>query len=257
MDARETTLYAAVLIAAIVLGCLLGYFLVSIIRIHRRYLRLHQSQNQQQVMLIEKERTRIAADLHDDLGPVLSAAKFKLTGVDPQDQESQELLQQASDHIDRIVGRIRELSNGLMPNTLLRRGPVPAIEELIHSMSQPDDLHIEFVAGDIPRLPNEQAIHIYRIVQELIHNTRKHARASKLTIHLHQQQQRLLLNATDNGIGFDVAAVSENGTGLGLRNLLNRTEMLGGNMYIISKPGKGTEIVVEIPLNFISHEANQ
>lgn len=182
MYARETTFYVAVLIAAILIGCLLGYFLFSIIRIHRRYLRLHQSQNQQQVVLIEKERTRIAADLHDELGPILSAAKFKLTGVEPQSSEEEELLQQASGHIDTIVGRIRELSNALMPATLVREGLIAAIGELIQVMSRSVSLQIKLLPCNMPELTKEQEIHIYRIVQELIHNTQKHARATRLVL---------------------------------------------------------------------------
>ncbi len=250
MDARETTFYYAVLIAAISIGCILGWFLFSIIRLHRRYLRWHKSSNEAQVMLIEKERARIAADLHDELGPFLSATKFKLTGVEPQSPDEEELLQQASDHIDTMVGRIRQLSNGLMPNTLLRKGAVSAIEELIYSMAQSFPVKIEFLPYAIPALSQDQSINIYRIVQEMIHNTQKHASASRVKIQFFVRTGQLVIIYTDDGIGFNPASVVKEKNGLGLRNLLSRTEMLGGNMFLNTKPGKGTEIIIEIPLNY-------
>jgi len=256
MDARETTFYYAVLIAAISIGCILGWFLFSIIRLHRRYLRWHKSRNEAQVMLIEKERARIAADLHDELGPVLSATKFKLTGIEPQSLDEEELLQQASDHIDTMVTRIRQLANGLMPNTLIRKGPVYAIEELIYSMSQSFPVKIEFLPYAIPALSQDQSIHIYRIVQEMIHNTQKHAAATRIKIQFFVRTGQLVIIYTDDGIGFSPDLVVKEKNGLGLRNLLSRTEMLGGNMFLNTKPRRGTEIIIEIPLNYL-HEDKQ
>ena len=145
MDVRETTIYFALLIAAIIIGAILGYFLLSIVRMHRRYIRLHRSRSETQILLLEKEHKRIAADLHDELGPILSAAKFKITEVEPPSHEDRELLTQANDQINNIIIRIREISNGLMPNTLLRKGPMHAIEEFIQAMHSTFSFKIELL----------------------------------------------------------------------------------------------------------------
>lgn len=248
MDAKETTIYLTILSIVFIIGVILGYFLWSIIRLHRRYIRLHKSKNNAQITLLEKERTRIAADLHDDLGPILSAAKFKLAEVETPSQEDQTLLTEASDHIDKIITRIREISNGLMPNTLLRKGPVYAIEEFIHVVTSSCPLKIELLKYNIPKLSQEQAINIYRILQEIIHNTVKHAKATVLKIQFFIRTETLVIVCTDNGCGFNKYAVRKEKAGLGLHTMLQRIEMLGGKMFITTGLSKGTSIKLEIPL---------
>lgn len=248
MDAKETTIYLTILSIVFIVGVILGYFLWSIIRLHRRYIRLHKSKNNAQITLLEKERTRIAADLHDDLGPILSAAKFKLAEVEPPSEEDQTLLTEASDHIDKIITRIREISNGLMPNTLLRKGPVYAIEEFIHDITSSCALKIELLKYNIPKLSQEQAINIYRILQEIIHNTVKHAKATVLKIQFFIRTETLVIVCTDNGCGFNKYAVRKEKAGLGLHTMLQRVEMLGGKMFITTGLTKGTSIKLEIPL---------
>lgn len=249
MDAKETTIYLTILIIGLIIGVILGYFLWSIIRLHRRYMRLHKSKNSAQIIVLEKERTRIAADLHDELGPILSAAKFKLAEVEPPSEDEQILLGEAADHIDKIITRIREISNGLMPNTLLRKGPVFAIEEFIHVVTSSCSLRIELLTYNIPPLLQEQAINIYRILQEVIHNTIKHAQASLLKIQFFIRTNTLVIVCSDNGCGFNKYAVRKEKTGLGMHNMLLRAEMLGGKMFITSGLSKGTTIKFEIPLN--------
>lgn len=249
MDAKETTIYLTILIIGFIIGVILGYFLWSIIRLHRRYIHLHKSKNSAQIAVLEKERTRIAADLHDELGPILSAVKFKLAEVEPPTEEEQILLGEAADHIDKIIARIREISNGLMPNTLLRKGPVHAIEEFIHVVTSSCSLKIELLPYNIPPLSQEQAINIYRILQEIIHNTVKHAGASWLKIQFFIRTSSLVIICTDNGSGFNKNAVRKEKTGLGMHNMLLRIEMLGGKMYVTTGTTKGTTVKFEIPLS--------
>lgn len=254
MDASETTIYTAFLIAAVTIGSILGYFLFYMVKLHGRYRRLHQSRSETQLRLVEKERTRMAADLHDELGPILSAAKFRINEVDPPSPDDQLLLQQASDHINEIIIRIRQISNNLMPNTLLRKGPVPAIEEFIQAISTAGfSLNIGLYPYKVPSFSQEQAIHIYRMLQEVIHNTLKHAAASRLKIQLYTRSQLLVIICEDDGKGFLAKKMAKEKNGLGLQNLLLRTEMLGGDMFLYTRPGAGTKIIFEIPLHHVSN----
>lgn len=258
MDAGETTIFYAFLIGAVTIGMILGYFLVSLVRLRRRYLDLHRSGNKSRLQLLEQERTRIAADLHDELGPILSAAKFKITEVEPPVEEDRQLLQQAAGHLNDIISRIRQISNNLMPNTLLRKGPEKAIAEYIQMLRSAGlPFAVRFVSGNIPRLPEENAIHIYRILQEIIHNTLKHAKATELRIRLCTKSDRLIMICTDNGVGFNAGQVAAGTRGLGLQNLLLRSEMLGGAMFLDTKPGKGTRIMFELPLQKLMNTKNE
>jgi signal transduction histidine kinase len=213
MDTSETTIFHAVLIAAVIIGGIFIFFLLSIIKLHRRQLRLQKSKREAEILLLDRERTRFAADLHDELGPILSAAKFKMNEVDPPSPDEKILLHQASDHIDNIISRIRQIANGLMPNTLLRKGPVYAIEEFIHSVTEAFPLHIELSPYNVPSFPQAQSIHIYRILQEIIHNTIKHAKASRLRIQMFPRSGKLIILCNDDGVGFNTAKVSKEKTG--------------------------------------------
>ena len=198
---------------------------------------------------------RVANDLHDELGPLLSAIKFKLSSIETHLPEDELVMQETNEHIVDIIRRMREISNDLMPNTLIRKGLVFAIDEFIYKISnavKPGEplagLKIIFNHTDIPDLPKDKAINLYRIVQEITHNTIKHAKASFLKINLANKDQKILLVSEDNGTGFNYHESGKNSTGLGLRNLVSRTEIMGGDLYIESQIGKGTIYTIEIPV---------
>jgi two-component system NarL family sensor kinase len=247
MDAREATFFTAILIGVIIVGVILGYFLFSIIRLHRRYILLHKSKNEAQILLLEKERTRIAADLHDELGPILSAAKFKLIEAEPVSAYDQQLLDEAAGYIDKMIADIRVIANGLMPNTLLRKGPVHAIEEFIDDIRSTTAIKIELQANTTPALTQTQAINIYRIAQEAIHNAIKHSGAEWIKIRFHAGSDKLDLLCVDNGVGFDSYKIQNEKQGLGLQNMLTRAEMIGGKMFIESVRLQGTTLRFDIP----------
>jgi signal transduction histidine kinase len=93
-----------------------------------------------------------------------------------------------------------------------------------------------------------QAINLYRIAQEIIHNTIKHAQASELLIELRQDKNKIILATRDNGKGFDYDEKTNEAKGMGLQNLLRRTEIIGGKMFFESQKGKGTTYIFEIPI---------
>lgn len=248
MDAHETSLFTAIFIACVVIGAIFSYFLIIIIRNQRRSQELYKSKILAEITTLEKERARIAIDLHDELGPYLSVTKFRINALDIVNEEDNEHLVKINENIDLIIKRMREIAADLMPNTLIRKGVVVAIEEFVHKIVEPE-LTIQFMSKGSTDYPVQMGIHIYRIVQEIIHNTIKHARATELKIEIRREENKLVLLTQDNGTGFDYNNVLYSKNGLGLRSLLSRIEVLGGEMFIESRPGKGTSYVFECSLS--------
>ena len=248
MDSSEKELYQSILIVAGLVGVILVYLIVTIIRYHLKRLRLNKEKIQAEIDTLEKERRRIASDLHDELGSLLSAVKLQINSLDTNDPEDQQIIQTSSYHIDTIITKVREISNNLMPNTLLRKGLRRAIEEYVDHVQKASQLQIKFVCTEELRLQQSQEINIYRIIQEIIHNTLKHAKASYLIIQLTIEGNSLLLMTADDGTGFDFFARAKDNPGLGLRNLQSRVEVMGGELSCMSETGKGTMYSFEIPV---------
>ncbi len=257
MDEKEARLYTAVLIVCVVLGIIITYFIISIVRQHRRSLRLYRQSIQTEITTLEKERVRMAADLHDEVGPVLSSIKLKIGSFEVNNDEDEEEIRNTSQQIDNLIRRMREISFDLMPNSLIRKGLPFALVEFIDNCKKSSRLDIKFKYDDLP-LSQQQSINLYRIIQEVIHNTMKHARATEMLIQLRSEKNQIVLAAQDNGSGFNYEERVKDATGLGLHNLLSRTEMLGGKMFVESRKGKGTTYIFEIPMiNTQTHEPNQ
>jgi signal transduction histidine kinase len=143
---------------------------------------------------------------------------------------------------------MREISNDLLPNTLTRKGLIAAIKEAIGNMDKAGNLRIVFTHETLPDIRESAAINLYRIILEIIHNTVKHAHASELKIEIKSANGVLVILTRDDGKGFDYNNAAGEHSGLGLRNMLSRAEILGGEMFIESKSGKGTSYIFEIPL---------
>jgi signal transduction histidine kinase len=248
MDTQETKIYIAALIAAGILGIILVYFIITMIRQQRRTQALNREKIHAEILTTEKERKRIAKDLHDDLGPMLSAIKFKITSVDLLSEEDKQLISDASKHIDDSLHRIREISFDLMPNALLRKGLIATLEELIPKFEKLTNLEIRFANGTLPALPSDTVINLYRVILEIINNTVKHARSVTLNIELKQVNNKLVLLTEDKGIGFQFDQQAGENKGLGLRNLQSRAEIMNADLVVDTAPGKGTKYILEIPI---------
>ena len=246
MDAKETSFYTAVLIVCAVLGVIIFFFIISIIRQQRRSLRLYRQSIQTEITTLENERARMAADLHDEVGPILSGIKLRVSSFDLHNDTDEEVRRTINIQIDNLLTRMREISFDLMPTSLLRKGLAAGVEEFIEYCAKSSSLLIKFQYADI-RLSEKQSVNLYRIIQEITHNTMKHAGASELLIELRQEDNGVVLATKDNGIGFDYEERAKESKGLGLNNLLRRTELVGGKMFFESKKGKGTTYIFEIP----------
>lgn len=249
MDSQEATTFTLVLIVFVTLGIIITYFIIAILRQHRRTSKLQQAVVLAELTAIEKERARIAADLHDDVSPLLSVVKFQVDSVETVSDEDAGQLVQASNYIDDILHRIREISIDLMPSSLLQKGLFVAIHEFIDKVSEATGMTILFHYEDGLQIPQEQYANIYRIVQEVVQNSRKHARADKIEMLMEMKGNTLHLLIRDNGTGFDYEKISRTGQGIGLRSLNNRAEAFGGSMTVQSEAENGTALLFRIPLS--------
>lgn len=248
MDAQENTILTAILITAAVLGAVILYFVISILRQQRKIRELHKQNILAEITQIEKERARIAHDLHDELGPLLSAVKMKINSFELTDDDDKIQVEKTNVHLDDVLKRIREISFGLMPNSLLRKGIIPALKEFVDYLNTNTKIKFYFKYDGELKLSEHNAVNIYRIIQEAVHNTIKHSQATELNIELKSVKDTVVLSMNDNGIGFDYAADSQENTGFGLRSMLRRAEIMNGKMYIESELSKGTNYTFEIPL---------
>ena len=210
---------------------------------------LAEHQKQQAAAIIEtqeQERKRIAEDLHDSLGHLLSTVKLNLQTL-PEEQKhhyvhSINLLNQASTEMHNI-------SFNLMPQTLEDEGLIPALYELADKTKKSSLYEIMLQVHNMESFvfDKQMKYNIYRIVQEAINNILKHADAKEINIQLIKLEKTLTIMIEDDGKGFDMSKVKM--TGRGLRNITARSEWLHGTITIDSTPGRGTTIAIEIPVN--------
>ncbi len=248
MDPKEAGIYIAIIITVIVLGIIISFFAISIIRQQKRNLALQKANILAEISVMEKERSRIAADLHDELGPVLSVIKFQVDYAVQSEQVERKELGKASEQLDEMIERMREIANNLMPSALHRKGLVVALEEYIGKVESAGKLKIHLEYPNKLDLAEYKAIHVYRTIQEIIHNCVKHAKADNMDIRLERKDGYLTILCRDNGTGFDYPKLSKESEGIGLSSLKNRTEIMGGSLVVESKPGKGSAFLFEIPI---------
>ncbi|HEV7620217.1 MAG TPA: sensor histidine kinase [Flavisolibacter sp.] len=248
MDAKETHIYIAIIITSFVIGGIFIYFLFTTIRHQKKILILSKLNIQAEVAAQEKERARIASDLHDELGPMISVAKMKINNFILHDETDKTELLRTNKLIDDAVTRIREIAFDLLPASLLRKGIVVALKQYINNLPK-KTLTIYFtIQNNNCSLPDQVSITIYRMVQEIIQNTIKHAAATELKLNWDEIDNKIILTSRDNGKGFDYNKEIKRQEGLGLRNLISRVEMINGDFFIESKPGLGTRFQIEIPI---------
>ena len=196
----------------------------------------------------EKERNRLACDLHDEIGPLLSSMKMYLSLV--KDTKDKEKLEYITSHVMDLVKQaiisIKEISNSLSPHILSNYGLVPAFNNTIAIAK--DLITIKFTSNcNNLRFTNNIEIVCFRIFKELLNNTLKHANAKHIEILLQYNKKVLSLKFKDDGKGFDVKEqMEERKTGLGLFNILSRVKAINADYHINSEPGLGINFELKI-----------
>lgn len=200
----------------------------------------------------EKERQRIANDLHDNLGSMLATLKLnfenlKLRKSELRDEETK-LYERTDELIEEAYQKVRRLAHAKNAGVLATEGLIPAIKKLAEKISIPGKLQMQVVPfGFNNRLDNTIEIMIFRAVQELGTNIIKHSQATEATIHLTHHDDIINIIIEDNGIGFKSSELQMN-DGMGLQAIRKKIEQLGGTFTIDSMPGKGTTILIDIPV---------
>ena len=200
--------------------------------------------------LIEKERKRIARDLHDTVSQELFAAHMILSGVSQQalklDREKmQTQLKSVSAILETAQKDLRVLLLHLRPVELEEKSLVEGIQILLKELEDKSDLKVSF-KQNVSKLPKKIEEHIFRILQELISNTLRHAQATCLDVYLYQTDAELQLKVVDNGIGFQLGSLDD--LSYGLRNIKERVEDMAGRVQLLTAPKQGLAVDIRIPL---------
>jgi signal transduction histidine kinase len=226
----------------------------------RQQLALKEIQEQHRLELMaatfrgqEAERKRLAEDLHDSIGTMLSVTKMSLNQLNRQLDDAanrQEQLQKTRDMLDETMSNVRRISRDLVPTVLQRFGLLAALDELADRASG-DDLRVVLDCPvSVDHLPPAIQLTFYRIAQELLNNAIRHARAHTITIQLYCVDHEARMSVIDDGVGFDFDAIMEDKkAGLGLRNIESRLNVVAGHVTFDVAPGRGSRIHAQVNLN--------
>jgi two-component system, NarL family, sensor kinase len=200
----------------------------------------------------EKERQRIASELHDGVGQLMSVAKMNLSvfenTVPLQEPAHKVALEKIMDLVDHSAKEVRAVSHQLMPNALVKSGLARALHEFISQIDQ-RALEVQlYTEGLDQTLDSNTESVLYRVIQECVNNVIKHAGATRLDISLVRDNNDLSVTIEDNGRGFDPARISEK-AGLGLNSIRSRIGFLRGTVDFDTTPGKGVLVAIHIPLS--------
>jgi len=199
----------------------------------------------------EKERRKIARDLHDGLGQRLTALKFHIEGLKVPAKEKQRYEEIKKMLYETIVD-IRRISFNLMPSVLSDFGIIPALKLLADQTTRSSNVNVIFENNSvIERLNKIVEINVYRIVQEALTNAIKYAEADEVKIIVEDMDSSISVTIADNGKGFNsqnVSAKAKEGSGNGIANIQERTSLINGEFSIETAPGKGTKIIINVPL---------
>ena len=197
----------------------------------------------------EEERSRMAKDLHDGVGGMLSGIKLNLSSMKGnmiiQEKDAQ-LFNKSITQLDNAIAEMRRVAHNMMPEALIKFGLSEAIQDYCDGINESHTVVMKFTAiGQSGPLEKSIEVILYRIVQELSNNAIKHAEAKNIFIQLSQHPKGLSLVVEDDGKGFDTHQITK---GAGLQNVQSRVDYLKGHFTIESETGKGTSVNVDIPL---------
>ncbi len=198
------------------------------------------------------ERKRIAQDIHDTLGSILSAIKLNLSRLDGPavtfSPDQAQAYMASLDLLDQASVELRNIARNIMPAGLSKIGLPAALKGLLDNLGASSSLKINYnVHGLEERLPEALEISLYRVLLELINNVIKHARATQLTIQLIRYPTYINIVVEDNGIGLDAPPGIAQGKGMGMNNIMSRINYLKGTIDIDSKRGAGTTVWIDVP----------
>lgn len=246
---RNSLLVAGIVVLLTISGMTLWYVRTK----YRNRVKLESEKAQMQksafaavVTAEENERKRIAMELHDGLGQLLSAARLNVSVLeDTTNNEDREVVENAEALIDQAIADLRNISHNLMPSALIRLGLVSALNDMAEKINSSRQIAVKVEATGISaRLPENFEIAIYRVVQEAVNNILKHANARNISVSLGLIGENLSLTIADDGKGMPEDAGKKSGRGIGWDDIRSRVSLFNGNMKLYSEPGKGTQLSI-------------
>lgn len=213
------------------------------------HVKLHRKHERAAII---EERQRLARDLHDSVTQsvygmtVFAEAAARLLEMDKIDQ-AVDSLRELRDTSLIALREMRALIFELHPPEVAKMGLVAALQARLAAVESRSGLQTELLSKGVERLPKRIEEGLYRIAQEALNNSIKHSQATSITLHLHQTEDMVSMELADDGVGFKVKGRWSEG-GLGIRNMYDRADSIGGSLHIESQPGKRTLIIIEVPL---------
>jgi signal transduction histidine kinase len=202
----------------------------------------------------EEERKRIAMDIHDGIGQMLTSLKFQIESINLKEREkATQKIEEIQQLIREVIKEVRRVTFNLKPTVLGDYGLQAALNVFVQEIGKLTDIKLVYrTAGETERLPQKTENNIFRIIQEAINNAIKYSEAPVITINLKQTDNDLLITVRDEGKGFDIKLVEARNmnidSGRGFFNMYERTEYVNGSLSITSAPGKGTTVALSVPV---------
>ncbi len=217
---------------------------------------LQKIRSESMILGEERERNRITAEIHDNIGQMLTALRMRVEFI--ENANSSDDLTEIKNIIASIITETRNICAKLMPSLLADFGLKSAIDDLIQNARNTTNLKIDIVEGiEEQRLTQSQKTVVYRIFQEAINNILKHAKAKNIKISIETDVENMYISIFDDGIGFDVADINPKRgkkNAYGLNSMQERAKYLNAELNIFSESGKGTNLKLRIPLGEIEYE---
>ncbi|MCK5857358.1 MAG: sensor histidine kinase [Bacteroidales bacterium] len=197
----------------------------------------------------EKERSRIAGDLHDRLGSLLSTVRLHFNSLEEvldENPNAKQGYEYAMQLLDKSVAEVRAVSHNLSKGVLTQFGLIAAVENMRDAINSAGKIQMEVISMDVvSRLDSEVEIHLFRVIQELITNVMRHSQADEVVVQFSGNDKLLSVTVEDHGVGFDVKNIKSDG--IGMTNIKKRIDDINGSMTIDSIIDQGTTIVIDVP----------
>ncbi|MGC9404184.1 cache domain-containing protein [Vibrio genomosp. F10] len=252
----ETTFFTVMVILAVTVAVIIVLTLAINLHEHRLADKNLKELVYQTVMFQEDEKKHLARELHDGINQLLVSSKchLELLGHKLQDQSLKTHVEKSQQSLMSAINEVRHISHQLRPSALDDIGLEAALSALLQDFRSHSGVEIETVFDmQKGKLKSEAATTLYRVTQESLNNIEKHANATKVTVVLQQMGSMLQLMIRDDGVGFLVNGILKT-RGIGLRNMRERVEFMGGDFEMMSEPGFGTEIIVLLDLDGLVYE---
>jgi signal transduction histidine kinase len=247
MGTEERKIFIAFGIVSTFIGLMIVFFFINLLKQQRRYRELQKEMLNSEINASEMERNLIATELHNDIGPYLSSVKMRLDLLVTTQKEELDACKEA---LDKCVQQVRGMAKAMAPLSIFEIPFQDALKMYIQEVNVHGTLKVELTEFDTVQLVPDKNNQIYRILQEIIQNTIKHAQATSLHIEISIEGDKILLIRTsDNGVGYDLEIVrAANKLGMGLLGIQSRIDYLNGSISTSDEIKLGTKYNIRIPI---------